>query len=497
MAPGALIQEYTSYENKSWPRSNSILKVSGTSIVDGSSNEVILKGVGLGGHLNMENFITGFTGHEHEHRKALTTVLGAKKANYYFDRFLDYFFTEKDAAFLASLGLNTIRIPINYRHFEDDLNPGVYKSEGFRLVDRVVDACAKHGLYVILDLHTAPGGQNQDWHCDSGITKALFWKFKHFQDRVVNLWVAIAKHYRHSPVVAGYNPLNEPADPEHENLIAFYNRIEKSIREVDPEHILFIDGNTYSMDFTHFPSTPLPNAVYACHDYSSMGFPRGGVYTGSVEQQSKLRSSFERKVKYMRDANVPIWNGEFGPVYASAPENGMSADEVNVSRIELLKFQISMYRESGVHWSIWTYKDINYQGMVYTDPESAYMKLLGPFIQKKRDLSADFWGSNDDKVKDVYEPFCNAIKSWIPEHLQNRIYPSPLWTVERHVERVVRETLLSEYLGMEMAEYFEGKSEKELDELARAFKFEECKVRDDLNRVLSDDAKIGEIDVAH
>lgn len=144
--------------------------------------------------------------------------------------------------------------------------------------------------------------------------------------------------------------------------------------------------------------------------------------------KAKLRSSFERKVKWMRAANVPICNGEFGPVYASAEENGMSAFEVNECRIALLREQMAIYRDSevDVHWSIWTYKDINYQGMVYTDPDSPYMKLLAPFIQKKKDLSADFWGSNVDKVKGLYEPFFEAIKSWVPKHLHNAKYPCPL-----------------------------------------------------------------------
>jgi aryl-phospho-beta-D-glucosidase BglC (GH1 family) len=92
--------------------------------------------------------------------------------------------------------MNCIRIPFNHRHFEDDLNPGVYKEAGFRALDRIVDRCAAQNLYVVLDLHTVPGGQNQDWHSDAGVHKAMFWQFKDFQDRMVNLWVAIAKHYK-------------------------------------------------------------------------------------------------------------------------------------------------------------------------------------------------------------------------------------------------------------------------------------------------------------
>src|SRR6266536_2035182 len=87
-------------------RIRSILKVSGTNRVDGDGRKVVLKGAGLGGHLNMENFITGFSGHESEHRAAMFSVLGPEKYKYFFDKFLDYFFTSSDAKFFASLGVN-------------------------------------------------------------------------------------------------------------------------------------------------------------------------------------------------------------------------------------------------------------------------------------------------------------------------------------------------------------------------------------------------------
>ena len=59
---------------------------------------------------------------------------------------------------------------INRMHllYADDMNPGVLKESGFKHLDRVINLCAKHGIYTILDLHTAPGGQNTDWHADHG-----------------------------------------------------------------------------------------------------------------------------------------------------------------------------------------------------------------------------------------------------------------------------------------------------------------------------------------
>ena len=66
-------------------------------------------------------------------------VLGPEKYEFFFDKWLEYFFTEADARFFAELGLNCIRIPFNFRHLEDDMNPRVLKQSGFKHLDRVID----------------------------------------------------------------------------------------------------------------------------------------------------------------------------------------------------------------------------------------------------------------------------------------------------------------------------------------------------------------------
>lgn len=99
--------------------------------------------------------------------------------------------------------------------------------------------------------------------------------------------------------------MNEPADPSHVGLQAWYKRAEKAIREVDPDHILFLDGNTYSMDFTAFKEV-LPNCVYAMHDYATMGFPAGDPYVGSPEQNDFLQRQYNRKVEFMKAHGVPV-----------------------------------------------------------------------------------------------------------------------------------------------------------------------------------------------
>lgn len=467
-----------------------MLRTSGTKIVDAAGKQVVLKGAGVGGMLNMENFITGYSGHEHEHRAAMREVLGEKKADFFFDRLLHHFFTDADAALFASLGFNCLRVPFNYRHFIDDQNPGVIKQSGFALLDRVVDICAKHNIYTVLDLHAVPGGQNQDWHSDSGLNRAVFWDFRDLQDRAIQLWEALAAHYRGNPAVAGYNMLNEPADPEHVRLIAWYERAEKAIRAVDPDHMLFLDGNTYAMDFSRFDAgRPLPNTVYACHDYSMMGFPVPEQYEGTAEQKAKLRASFKRKVDFMERAGVPTWNGEWGPVYQN-PRTDPDAAATNAKRFALLKEQLHIYEEHGqVSWSIWLWKDIGYQGLVYVDPESPYMKLVQAFVEKKQRLGLDFWGVVDKSGVDgdAYGPFIAKLKASIPEHLLKKKYPK-IWTFDRQVERAVREMLVSEYMGHEMAELFAGKTEEELEALAASFALENCVTRDELNEILRMDA---------
>src|SRR5689334_14974300 len=223
--------------NDSW------LKVSGESIANQKGETVYLRGFGLGGMLHMENFIDGYAGNENAVREGLLKVLGKKRYDLFFNEFYRNYFTEEDAVYVESMGLNLIRIPVNYHLFEDDMNPCVIKQEAFSHFDRVINLCKKHHIYTIIDLHALPGFQNQHWHSDNPTHKALFWKHKHFQDRVVHLWEVLAEHYRDNAWVAGYNLINEPADPSGQMLMPVYRRLYDAIRAVDPDHIQFLEGN--------------------------------------------------------------------------------------------------------------------------------------------------------------------------------------------------------------------------------------------------------------
>ncbi|TFK25855.1 endo-1,4-beta-glucanase [Coprinopsis marcescibilis] len=468
----------------------SLLKISGTKIVDEQGQEVILRGAGLGGWMNMENFITGYPGCEHQIREALTEAIGQDKAAFFFDKFLEYFFSDDDAAFFKSLGLNCIRIAFNYRHFEDDLNPRVLKESGFKHLDRVIDICARHGIYTILDMHTAPGGQNTDWHADHGGHIANFWNHKDFQDRSLWLWSNLAKHYKGNKWIAGYNPLNEPTDSKHTRLIEFYNNVYKAIREEDPDHAIFFDGNTFASDFSQFGDAHKnwENTGYSIHDYSNFGFPNASQrYEGNEEQFKRLRRSYEKKRQWMDERGLCVWNGEFGPVYARRQYEGELTDSINESRYKVLEDQLKIYLKDRLSWTIWLYKDIGFQGMVHTSLETKYMTLFKDFLAKKHRLATDAWGADDVKVRHVYQPLIDHILEEIPE--ENRaLYPAPVWKLTDRIARISRNILVAEFLVKEWAQHFVGLSESEIDEVAASFKFKNCLQREGLNRVLSANA---------
>jgi len=466
--------------------SNGILRIKGDKVVDENGNFVMLRGAGLGGWMNMENFITGYPGHESQHRAAMLKVLGKEKQEFFFDKFLEYFFTEADAKFFASLGLNCIRLPFNYRHFEDDMNPRVLKESGFKHLDRVIELCAKENIYTILDMHTVPGGQNPDWHSDNVTGYAAFWDFKDHQDRTIWLWEQIAERYKDNHWVAGYNPINEPCDPEHYRLPAFYNRFESAIRKVDPHHILWLDGNTFAMEWKEFDGV-LPNTVYALHDYSIMGFPTGERFKGTSEQKIKLERQFLRKAQYQHDHKAPVWNGEFGPVY-SDPRMDSDAEETNQERYNLLGAQLEIYDKYQIPWTIWLYKDIGVQGMVYTNPDGFWNKTIQPFLEKKRKLQLDAWGRYPSKeVEDVINPLVKWIDTVCPQAKET--YPTS-WATERHIVRNTLQTFLAQAFELEFANLFKDFSFEQLDEAAKSFRFDNCLQRGGLNKIMSDHAEI-------
>ena len=460
--------------NENW------LRVSGDKIVNQKGDTVYLRGFGLGGMLHMENFIHGYPANEEAMRKGLLNVLGEKKYNLYFDTFLKSYFTEPDAAYIHSLGLNLVRIPVNYHLFEDDMNPGVIKDSAFSYLDSVIERCARHQIYTIIDLHALPGSQNQHWHSDNPTHVASFWIHKDFQDRALHLWEVIAKRYKNHPWVAGYDLINEPADPSGTKLFPYYKRLRDAIREIDANHILFLEGDRYATEFDRF-SEIWDNVVYTNHDYATPGFVDGGDYPGYSRNRyfdkDTLEKDFLEKSEFMFSHHVPVWVGEFGPVYKGDPKK----DEM---RYQVLKDQLAYYNKYKVSWCIWLYKDMGLQAIMHQNGNTPYMKLVSAFLSRKDSLGADSWGSTDKNIRQVMEPLEDLFKKEFPGY-----DPYPRGQ-QKEIALLVRHILIAQALVPEYCNLFKGKSEEQLTALAQSFRFENYVTRSRLEDILTGREKL-------
>lgn len=384
-----------------------MLQVKGNRIENSLGETVFLRGTCIGGWMNMEDFINGYPGTESNIRKRIKEVLGTTLGEYFFQSMQENFFNEEDIKFISKTGANCIRIPLNYRYFEDDDNPFDYKESGFKSLESIVSLCEKYNLYVILDMHAVQGWQNSHWHCDNERGASLFWTHTQFQERLASLWVEIAHRFRGRSCIAGYELMNEPASntPNGDHAFDFfenyksdwtiinkvYKYLVKKIREADSEHIIFIEGDRYGHYFDGMDAPFASNLVYSSHNYTPPGFGPGKYpgYYGSKEKRTywdkeKHFSEFnnDQGTVFSQKHNVPLWVGEFGSQY-HGPQKQLS------DRLHSMDDQLSIYNQSFVHWTTWTYKDAGIMGWIILDPESEYMQIIKPIQKMKKILGCE------------------------------------------------------------------------------------------------------------
>jgi aryl-phospho-beta-D-glucosidase BglC (GH1 family) len=429
----------------------------------------------------------------------MAEILGEREAEFFFDRFLDHFFAEEDVAFLKSLGANVVRLPLNYRHFENDAAPFRYLEKGFARLDQALSWCAQHGLYAILDLHAVQGWQNPAWHCDNSSRHTYFWTHRHFQDRFIALWEEFARRYKGNPVVAGYDLMNEPVTnapfgrfsfdytADYAALDRIYRRAVAAIRALDPEHIIFLEGDLTARVFDGMDVPCAENLVYSSHNYTDVGFgpgPYPGVLQrayydrgkqGEYYDAEKQWEDFERfsGTRFARKHNVPLWIGEFGSAY-----NGPK--EEIPDRLRALDDQIGVFEAFGAHWTIWTYKDVYVMGLLQPASDSSYIQTTRTALGAKRALATDFWMNwvpPTPVVQQVNE-LARQIEAAIGDP---RIDP-------RANERFLGQSTLTNYVGLLMqpayARCFAQMSETEIDRVLQSWSFKNCVPHQGLIEVL-------------
>ena len=258
-------------------------------------------------------------------------------------------------------------------------------------------------------------------------------------------------------------------------VVAFYRRAVAAIRAVDERHMVFLDGNRYAREFPGF-GEPFENAVYAIHQYPEPGAADGGPYPGDSAGRyvdyGVVEAEFQAMTGYMRERDLPVWVGEFGPVYGAGAER-------DAQRRRLLADQIGIYEAAGAGWSVWTYKDIGVQGLTIVDPASPWLARTEAVRAKKNAVAADHWGMTTDGMRDVLEPlmarFSREFPGWDP-------YP---FGARRNVEQLVLSICFAEPLADEFAACFADATDEELAALGMSFAFGNCVVQKELCEVVS------------
>ncbi|KAI5806091.1 glycoside hydrolase superfamily [Geopyxis carbonaria] len=125
-----------------------------------------LRGVNLGSLFIVEPWMAsdawtamGCGGHESEFD--CMRALGQAAGNAAFARHWDSWITPSDLDQIVALGLNTVRVPIGYWMREDIVyrDSEWFPQGGLGYLERLCGWASDRGLYIILDLHGAPGAQ--------------------------------------------------------------------------------------------------------------------------------------------------------------------------------------------------------------------------------------------------------------------------------------------------------------------------------------------------
>jgi len=364
------------------PGQTGFVHTKGTELVDGTGQPLMLRGTNLGNWLEPEGYMFHFgdgAQSPSEIDMFSQELIGPENADAFWKAWRDSYITEKDLDRIAAMGFNSVRVPISWKLFDND------SAAGFRLLDRLVQWAKKDHVYVIIDLHCAPGGQTGTNIDDS---EGYPWLYLDAaaQTKTIAIWRRIADHYHDDPTVLGYDLLNEPIphfpalqrfNPDLEPL---YKRIGAAVREVDKNHVLILGGAQWDSNFKVFGKPWDGNSMYTFHKY------------WSATDVSVIRDYLEFRDKWQ----VPIWLGE----------SGENKDEWIAAFVKTLE-------ENHVGWCFWPYKKMDAGSSVVTfdrpagwDPIIALSKMPSGTANAEKRIAArpspeTVQGAFDDLLKKI------------------------------------------------------------------------------------------------
>lgn len=322
------------------------LRAEQTKLMNGYDETITLKGTNIGGYLVIEQWMTALKGSEETgylDHKTVTEIFvsrfGKEETLKLWKWYRDCFIEEADFKNIADMGMNVIRLPFSYMSV-DPLYNNVPAIDGqkynFSLLDDFVNMAEKYGLYTILDLHGAYGSQNGQDHSGEQFGSASevdFFINTEKQNKTIEMWAAIAEHFKGNPAVAAYDILNEPGEKAGITTtrhFEFFDKVYKAIRAKDSGHIVMFES---CWDGENLPSPDeygWENSMYSVHNYS-----------GSTDYNENLKS-MKRKIEGVDKMNfqVPILMGEFNCY----------------SNEQSWRDTLKLFNQSGWSWTSWTYK---------------------------------------------------------------------------------------------------------------------------------------------
>jgi len=288
-------------------------------IVNDKNEEVLLRGIGLGGWMLQEGYMleTGsFAGTQHEIRAKIVEVTDEAYTTAFYNGWYNNHCTEADIDSLKSWGFNSVRLPMHYNLYtlpiglEPVAGQQTWLDKGFAMTDSLLSWCAKREMYLILDLHAAPGGQGKDANIsDYDTSKPSLWESDANQDKTVALWGKVAERYKDEPWMAGYDLINEPNwnftsganqngcdESTNKPLKDLYVRITEAIRNAGDDHLIFIEGNCWANNHNGIWPAWETNLVLSFHKY------------WSLNDQASIQGFIDLGSQH----NVPLWMGEAG-----------------------------------------------------------------------------------------------------------------------------------------------------------------------------------------
>ena len=354
------------------------LEAQGTEIVNASTGQpVILRSVGLGYWLLQEGYMLnpgGCSGCPNTQWQMKLQYLNEGKTigqvEAFYQQWRDNFITKDDIDYIASLGFNSVRLPMHYELFLTDTQRAArnavitdlysghdaYKAalqgwvndgslftdpnlEGFQIIDRLVSWCEDNGMYVVLDLHAAPGAQGSDLNICDGFHANNLWTEQVFQDVIDQLWLSISTRYKDEPRIAMYEFINEPNNVPGggQAIHALTQRLLTTVRNNGDNHLIGIHGNSWGNKYDYLePNTFTPNwgLVYNAHRYW-IDPSDDWVPDPNPNQINRMINL----INFRDTHNVPVWVGETG-------ENSNSWLSQNIAKMEA----------EGIGWCHWTYK---------------------------------------------------------------------------------------------------------------------------------------------